>query len=83
MRALLVALLLPLPVAAAPDALETATARIHDLQTLNLMLSAAIIAILLFLAIRLKRDGRRLRDITLTDDLTRLPNRRHLMTVAE
>jgi len=58
-------------------------ARIRDLQTLVLMLGAGIIATLLFLALRAKRDGRRMRDIALTDELTRLPNRRHLFTVAE
>lgn len=85
MRALLLALLFSLPVAAQPvgDAAQAAAARIRDLQTLNLMLTAAIIAIILFLALRLKRDARRLRDLATTDELTRLPNRQHLIAVAE
>ena len=84
MRALCIALLLTLPLAAsaADDAVQAAE-RIRDLQTMNLMLSAAIIAILLFMGLRLKRDSRRLRDMAMTDELTRLPNRQHLVAVAE
>jgi diguanylate cyclase (GGDEF)-like protein len=62
---------------------QAAAARIRDLQTLVLMLGAGIIAILLFLALRLKRDSRRMQVIAQTDELTRLPNRRHLLAVAE
>lgn len=84
MRALCFALLLTLPVAAqtAYDPAQAAE-RIRDLQTMNLMLSAAIIAILLFMGLRLKRDARRLRDLAMTDELTRLPNRQNLIAVAE
>jgi diguanylate cyclase (GGDEF)-like protein len=85
MRALCIALLLTLTTAAnaADDAVQAAAERIRDLQTMNLMLAAAIIAILLFLALRMQRDGRRLRDLSMTDELTRLPNRQHLIARAE
>ena len=62
---------------------EAGTTRVRNLQTMNLMLSAAVIALLLYLALRVKRDGRRLRDRAMTDELTRLPNRQHLLAVAE
>jgi len=86
MRAPLIALLSSSSaVAAQPvvDAAQAAATRIRDLQTLVLMLSAAIVAILLFMGLRVKRDARRLRDMAMTDELTRLPNRQHLIAVAE
>jgi diguanylate cyclase (GGDEF)-like protein len=85
-RALLIALLLSAPAVGAhpaADAAQAAAERIRDLQTLVLMLSAAIIAMLLFMGLRLTRDARRLRDMAMTDELTRLPNRQHLLAVAE
>ena len=62
---------------------NAAAASIRRLQTAVLVLSAAVIAALLFLAVRLRRDERRMRDMAMTDELTRLPNRRHLLAVAE
>src|SRR5687767_7959596 len=47
------------------------------------MQGAGIIALLLFIAILIKRDRLRLKDLSETDPLTRLPNRRHLLAVAE
>ena len=84
MRVLLIALLLSTAASAQPvDDLAHAAARIHNLQTLVLMLSAVIIVMLLFLGLRLTRDARRLRNLAMTDALTRLPNRQHLIAVAE
>jgi diguanylate cyclase (GGDEF)-like protein len=60
-----------------------AAARIRRLQTIILILGAAIIAVLAFMAVRLVRTGRRMRVMAMTDELTRLPNRRHLLAAAE
>jgi diguanylate cyclase (GGDEF)-like protein len=60
-----------------------AAARIRRLQTIILILGAAIIVTLAFTAVRLVRDARRMRVMAMTDDLTRLPNRRHLFAAAE
>lgn len=63
---------------------ENATAaRIRRLQTTVLLLGAAIIAVLAYLMVRLARDKRRMRDMAMTDELTRLPNRRHFLAAAE
>lgn len=63
---------------------ENATAaRIRRLQTTILLLGAAIIAVLAYLMVRLNRDKRRMRDMAMTDELTRLPNRRHFLAAAE
>jgi diguanylate cyclase (GGDEF)-like protein len=62
---------------------NAAAVRIRRLQTAVLALGAAIIAVLTYLAVRLVRDGRRMRDMAMTDELTRLPNRRHLLAAAE
>jgi diguanylate cyclase (GGDEF)-like protein len=62
---------------------SAADARIRNLQTAVLILGAAIILVLAYLAYRLVRDKRRLRAMALTDELTRLPNRRHLFALAE
>jgi len=59
-----------------------AAARIRRLQTIILLLGAAIIVVLAFMAVRLVRDERRMRVMAMTDELTRLPNRRHLLAVA-
>jgi diguanylate cyclase (GGDEF)-like protein len=56
-----------------------AAARIRRLQTIILALGAAIILVLAYLALRLVRDTRRMRAMAMTDELTRLPNRRHLL----
>jgi diguanylate cyclase (GGDEF)-like protein len=79
-RAFLIALLLALPATAAAQVPDP---RLRELQTLVLMLGAGIIALLLFIAILIKRDRMRLKDLSETDPLTRLPNRRHLLAVAE
>jgi diguanylate cyclase (GGDEF)-like protein len=60
-----------------------AAARIRRLQTTILILGAAIILVLVYLAMRLMRDARRMRAMAMTDDLTRLPNRRHILALAE
>ncbi len=81
MRAPALALLASFPAAAEPVA--DAAQRIRDLQTLVLMMGAGIVALLLFITLRIKRDSQRLNDLAETDALTRLPNRRHLMAEAE
>lgn len=60
-----------------------AAARIRRLQTLVLVLGAAIIAVLAYLITRSLRDARRMRVMAMTDELTRLPNRRHLFAEAQ
>jgi diguanylate cyclase (GGDEF)-like protein len=55
---------------------KAAAERIRGLQWIVLLLGAAIIAVLAYLF-------RRMRAMALTDELTRLPNRRHLLAVAE
>jgi diguanylate cyclase (GGDEF)-like protein len=61
----------------------SAAARIRRLQTIILILGAVIIATLAFMAVRFVRDARRMRVMAMTDELTRLPNRRHLLAAAE
>jgi diguanylate cyclase (GGDEF)-like protein len=56
--------------------------RVRQLQLVVLALAAAVIASLGLLARRKATYGRRMRDLALTDELTRLPNRRHLVTRA-
>ncbi|HLL46742.1 MAG TPA: GGDEF domain-containing protein, partial [Longimicrobiaceae bacterium] len=56
--------------------------RIRRLQLAVLALSAVVIAALVLLAVRQIRSARRLRMVALTDELTRLPNRRHLLLLA-
>ncbi|HYR28414.1 MAG TPA: tetratricopeptide repeat protein, partial [Thermoanaerobaculia bacterium] len=62
---------------------NAAASRIRRLQTIILLLGAAIIAVLAYLMVRLTRDKRRMREMAMTDELTRLPNRRHLLAAAE
>ena len=62
---------------------RAAAERIDRLQSAVLALGAAIIVVLGFAITRLVRDRRRMRDMAMTDELTRLPNRRHLLAVAE
>jgi diguanylate cyclase (GGDEF)-like protein len=57
-------------------------ARIRSLQTAVIGLGVAIIAILGYLVARHLQNERRLRTLALTDELTRLPNRRHLLAIA-
>lgn len=61
----------------------TAEARIRRLQTIILILGAAIIVTLALMGVRLVRDSRRMRAMAMTDELTRLPNRRHILAAAE
>ena len=61
---------------------QAAGARIRRLQLAVLVLSAAVIAALVLLAARQLRHARRLRVTAMTDELTRLPNRRHLLALA-
>jgi diguanylate cyclase (GGDEF)-like protein len=60
-----------------------AATRIRRLQTVILILGAATILTLVFMAVRLVRDARRMRAMAMTDELTRLPNRRHVLAAAE
>ena len=62
---------------------NAAAARIRRLQGIILILGAAIIAVLAYLMLRLTRDKRRMREMAMTDELTRLPNRRHVLTAAD
>ncbi|HEU4562227.1 MAG TPA: tetratricopeptide repeat-containing diguanylate cyclase [Longimicrobium sp.] len=57
-------------------------ARIRRLQTAVIALTLAIIGILAWLTVRHLRTARLMRTMALTDELTRLPNRRHLLSVA-
>lgn len=57
-------------------------ARIRRLQTAVIGLGLVIIAILAYLVARHIRNERRMRALAMTDELTRLPNRRHLLHVA-
>ncbi len=59
-----------------------AVARIRRLQTVIIALSAVIMVILAVLVARHVQSERRLRTMAMTDELTRLPNRRHLLAVA-
>jgi len=58
------------------------TARVRQWQVVALGLSLAVIALLCLFIARQVRAGRRMRDLAMTDELTRLPNRRHFMAVA-
>jgi diguanylate cyclase (GGDEF)-like protein len=62
---------------------KAAAERIRRLQTIILLLGGGIIAALAYLMVRLARDKRRMRVMAMTDELTRLPNRRHLLANAE
>jgi diguanylate cyclase (GGDEF)-like protein len=62
---------------------NAAAARIRHLQTTILVLGATIILVLVYLGVRLVRDSRRMRTMAMTDELTRLPNRRNIMALAE
>lgn len=55
---------------------NAAASRIRRLQTIILVLGALAIGALVYLAFRLRRTA-------MTDDLTRLPNRRHILAVAD
>jgi diguanylate cyclase (GGDEF)-like protein len=55
---------------------NAAAARIRRLQTIILVLGAAGLAVVAWIAMRMRR-------MAMTDELTRLPNRRRLLTVAD
>jgi len=57
-------------------------ARIRSLQTAVIGLTTLIIAFLAYAVVRHVRSERLLRVMAMTDELTRLPNRRHLLAVA-
>jgi diguanylate cyclase (GGDEF)-like protein len=59
-----------------------AVARIRRLQTVIIALSVLIMGILAVLVARHVSSERLLRTMAMTDELTRLPNRRHLLSVA-
>jgi diguanylate cyclase (GGDEF)-like protein len=56
---------------------------IRQLQRIAIALGAIIIVFLIYLALRHLATARRMRDLALTDELTRLPNRRHVLTYAD
>ncbi|TFW13331.1 diguanylate cyclase [Massilia arenosa] len=58
------------------------TGLVRRWQVAALVASAVVIVLMGVLVVRQRRLGARMRDLALTDELTRLPNRRHLMTVA-
>lgn len=57
--------------------------RIRELQTMVIVLGSAILLILAGLVVRSILKARRLRAMAMTDELTRLPNRRALLLFAE
>jgi diguanylate cyclase (GGDEF)-like protein len=59
-----------------------ATAQVRRWQGAALAASLALIALLSVLIVRQRKFSRKMRDLALTDELTRLPNRRHFMAVA-
>jgi diguanylate cyclase (GGDEF)-like protein len=63
-------------------ALEAAD-RIDRLQKTVLALSALIIVVLIYLVVGHVRDARRIMTMALTDELTRLPNRRRIVAVGD
>jgi diguanylate cyclase (GGDEF)-like protein len=60
-----------------------ATRDVRRWQYVALVASAGLIALLSAVAVRQRRVSRRMRDLAMTDELTRLPNRRHFMALAE
>jgi diguanylate cyclase (GGDEF)-like protein len=60
-----------------------AGARVRRLQTAVIVLSAVIMVVLGVLVGRHVANARRLRTMAMTDELTKLPNRRHLFAVAD
>ena len=60
----------------------TSAARVRRLQTVIIALGVVIVGILGVLVARHIRSERLLRTMAMTDELTRLPNRRHLLAVA-
>lgn len=63
-------------------ALDAAT-RANRLQWLVIVLTASLAVALTFLAWRMRSHARRMQSMAMTDELTRLPNRRHVLALAE
>jgi diguanylate cyclase (GGDEF)-like protein len=57
--------------------------RIRRLQAGVIVLGGLVIGFLIYLVVRHLATARRMRDLALTDELTKLPNRRHLLTFAD
>lgn len=64
------------------QALETAR-RIERLQRVVIALIALLALLLAWMIVRALRTSRRMRELALTDELTRLPNRRHVFDIAD
>jgi diguanylate cyclase (GGDEF)-like protein len=60
-----------------------ANRRVRRWQYVALIASAALIVLLSVAAVRQRRVSRRMLDLAMTDELTRLPNRRHFMALAQ
>jgi diguanylate cyclase (GGDEF)-like protein len=58
-------------------------ARIRRLQAIAIALGGIVIGVLVYLVVRHLTTARRMRDLALTDELTKLPNRRHLLAFAD
>ncbi|HET6762574.1 MAG TPA: tetratricopeptide repeat-containing diguanylate cyclase [Longimicrobiaceae bacterium] len=58
-------------------------ARIQALQRVVMLLALTVAAVLALLVARHVAGARRLRELASTDELTRLPNRRHLLAIGE
>ena len=56
--------------------------RIRTLQSLVIALAVVLLAILTYLGWKQLKASRRMRDLAMTDELTRLPNRRHILSYA-
>ena len=60
-----------------------AAARVRRLQSAVLALTLLLVAVLVYLVMRHLASARQMRTLAMTDELTRLPNRRHLLSVAQ
>jgi len=62
---------------------NAAAARIRYLQRVTIVLGALVIGFLVYLVVKHLSTARKMRDLALTDELTKLPNRRHVLTFAD
>jgi diguanylate cyclase (GGDEF)-like protein len=62
---------------------NAAAARIRHLQRIVIALGALVIGFLIYLVVKHLSTARKMRDLALTDELTKLPNRRHVLTFAD
>ncbi len=60
-----------------------ASRRIESLQRIAILLGIGISLLLVWMIARAMRTSRRMRALALTDELTRLPNRRHVFEIAD